>query len=541
MRVFTSVIALILLLVSTLFPYESSTSVYSSEDELDEALRLGEINYSQYLILQEIITHGVDSTNRHLLDEIPNLMFFLTDRRSLVTALEKEQALAFSKPIDKAGRPLGKFGYKYYQELKREERERYRISYYFYPTNHFEVAFRLHREYSGKERFVSRRIVYRNRQNRLQELTLGNFTRRLGLGTILGYRGKLLEFSNRIDEESFLFPDYGGYNGLYSRVKYDNVEAEVLASVNRDGHHTLVSAGGMFSLAKSPLKPGVIVSVSCLKNRKTDQRHFDFKYGLYSRYRYRQSYLSLEICAQDGEQSTWGGLVTEGRHRFGGAEIRYAGWVYTDEYIDLTSGSKSGNLRHADTLYKVDFAYSEKRSGQEGGMLKSIVLLAHDFEIINSILYAGRNKDTADIQFLSGLVRKLNQDCEIRFDYLNKTKKRVKEWYDQRTRIEARIRTGKFSVRSYIAYNTKSSRRDYVSFFVNLKYRSHKVGSLEIWSNLARFDLRYSAIDYWYIYIKNEQQLFSGVAIAMKLSHSYDRNPNGEHRTVILLELRAAL
>ncbi|TET93657.1 MAG: hypothetical protein E3J26_05955, partial [Candidatus Zixiibacteriota bacterium] len=218
MRALAAVIVLSLLSVSLSFSQEPSTSVYPSEDELLEALRLGEIDSSQYLILQEIIVHGIDSTNVHLLDEIPNLSFFLTDPKLLITSLEKEQKAGFFKPAPRTGRPTGTFGYKYYQELEQEGRAQYRSSGRFRFNDHFEAAYKLHREYTGRERFVSRRLVYKNRQGRLKELVLGNFSRRLGAGTIFGYRGKLLEFSDRIDEESFLFPDYGGYNGLYTRV-----------------------------------------------------------------------------------------------------------------------------------------------------------------------------------------------------------------------------------------------------------------------------------------------------------------------------------
>lgn len=541
MRALAAIIVLTLLSVSLSFSQEPSTSVYPSEDELLEALRLGEIDYSQYLVLQEIIVHGLDSTNAHLLDKVPNLSFFMITPKSLTTSLEKEQAAAFSRPGDKTGRPMGTFGYKYYQELEQEGRSRYRASYCIYPTDHLEVAFKLHREYSGRERFVSRSLRYRNRRGPLRELTLGNFSHRLGAGMIFGYRGKLLEFSDRLDEESFLFPDYGGCNGLYSRVKLEALKAEILASINRDGNHTLVSAGGMVSLVKSPFQPGLIVGVSHLKNRNTGEHLQDIKYGLASQYRYGDSYLSFETCAQAGERPSWGGFVAEGRHRFNEAEIRYAGWVYNDDYIDLTGGSKAGNLRQTDTLDRVDFPYSKKRSGQEGGMLKSIILLTPDIEMINSLLYAGRNRDTVDVQFLSGVVRKVNQGCEIRLDYLNKTKKRALDRVSQRMRLEGRIRTGNLSVRSYIAYSTESDRKDYVSVFVNLKYRPSKERSIEVWSNLARFDPRDAAIDYWYAYIESEQRIFSNVTTAMKLSHSYDRNPSGEHRTVILLEVRAAV
>lgn len=515
--------------------------MYPSEDELLEALRLGEIDFRQYLILQEVIVHGIDSADYHLLDEIPNLSFFLTNQKSMATSLEKEQAASFSKPADKTGRTEGTFGYQYYQELEQEGQARYRNSVLLHFRNHFEVAFKLHREFSGRERFVSRWLAYKNTTGRLKEVRLGSFSQRLGLGTIFGYRGKLLEFSDELDEESFLFPDYGGYNGVYSRLGFNRVEIEALSSVNRDANHALISAGGMVSLAKSPLRPGVIVGVSYLKNRNTGKRFHDINYGFSSRYRYYDSYLSFELCAQGGERSSWGGFVAEGRHHFGLAEIKYAGWVYDDNYLDLTGGSKAGNLHHTDTLDKVDLVYSDKRSGQEGGMLKSIVLLNKELEMVNSLMYAGRNRDTANFQFLSGLVKKLNQRIEIRLDYLNKTKKRVQDKIDRRTRIETRIRTGNMSARSYITHNTKSGRSDHVSLFLNFRYRSAKVGSVEIWSNLARFDLKDAVIDYWYAYVKSEQQVFSSLTAAVKMSHRYDRSSEQKHYTVVSLEVNTGL
>ncbi len=539
-------IALTLCLAAISFSLELSTTVYPSEDELLEALRLGEIDAAQYVILQEVIFRGVDSTNSHLLDEIPNLSFFLPDPKSLGTDLENEQASGFSKLPLKGSQRAGELRYQYHQEMGHEERARYRASGRIPLNNHFETAFKFHREFSGQERCVSRQLAYMNAKGNLNEVRLGSFSRRLGLGTIFGYRGKLLEFSDRLDEESFLFPDFGGYNGAYGRVKFNRLEIEVLSSINRDTNHTLASGGGMVSLKMSSFRPAVIIGWNRLKNRYTGHHLDDIKYGLNSLYRYRDGYLSFELCAQSGERSSWGGFITEGRHHFGLAEIKYAGWMYSDDYLDLTGGSKAGNLRHTATLDKVDFDYSDKRSGQEGGMLKSIVLLSEKLEMVNSLVHAGRCKDTSDFQFLSGLVKKLNRRLEVRLDYLNKAKRRIdagkrRDDVNQRTRLETRIKADNLSARSYIAYNTQSGRRDYVSFFVNLRYRSPKVGAIEVWSNLARFDLGKTIIDYWYMYLKSKQQVFGNLTATVKLSHRYDRSSTQRHRTVVSLEVNAGL
>ncbi|MFQ6007646.1 MAG: hypothetical protein ACE5K8_01715 [Candidatus Zixiibacteriota bacterium] len=545
MRTFGFAATLTLWLVSISLAQELSTEVFPSEDELLEALRLSEIDIYQFLILQEIILHGIDSASSHLLDEIPNLAFFVTQPQSPTTSLETEQTTPFAKPDVKIKTVGGTFRHQFYQELEQQEQSRYRTTCHLNFRNNLEAAFKLHREFSGRERFVSRRFSYHNDHGKLHKVTLGNFSARLGLGTVFGYRGKLLGFSDRIGKESLLFPDYGGYNGVFSQLNLNQVEVKMLSSVNRDSSHMLISTGGMVSWKAAPFEPAVIAGVNHLKNRSSGKNLNDFKYGLYSMYRYSTGYLSLEFSAQAGDRSSWGAVVAEGRHLFGLAEIKYAAWIYNDNYLDLSGGSKAGNLRHQITLDDVDLTFSDKRSGQEGGMLKSIVQLNEKLQWVNSLTYAGRNKDTLDFQFLSALINKINLSFEFRLDYLNKTKRRIstvqRDLMEQRTRLEARFKAGDLFARSYIAYNTENGRSDDVAFFLNVRYRLVHGGLVEIWSNLAHFDLEDTAIDYWYMYVRNEQPLFPGMTAAIKMSHRYDRNAGEKHYTVISLEVNTTL
>jgi hypothetical protein len=522
---------------------ELTTTVFPSEDELQEALRLGEITDEQFLILQEIIIHGLDSTNEHLLDEIPNLSYFLRDLKSLTTPLNEEQRASFSAPAEPSRR-WGRFKYRYYEELEQAGRSQYRASFRSQVAGRIEAAFKVHREYAGRERVVSRRITYRDRRAAVREVTVGNFTQQFGLGTVFGYRGKLLDYSHELGDESFLVPDYGGFNGVYARAAAGMWESRLLGSAVRDKDHGLVSAGVMVGLTKSAFRPSATIGVSRLKNRRTGVGLDDIKYALSALYRYQRSYASLEHCGQAGERPSWGALVLEGRHHFGGAEVKYAGWVYADDYIDLTGGSKAGNLRHSETLEAVGFEYSARRPGQEGGLVKSLAVLYDGVQIVSSLLYAGRNADTADVQFLTGLVKRLSADWEMRCDYTNKAKKRVyvgRDYtVDQRSRVELRFRTGDLSGRSYIAYNTRTGGGDFAAVFINLRYHSESLGVLEIWSNLGHLNLHGGTLDYWYGFVRSEQRLFKDVAIGMKLSHSF-RREGGGHRTVVLLELGAAL
>ncbi|MCK4373440.1 MAG: hypothetical protein KAW61_09840, partial [candidate division Zixibacteria bacterium] len=70
-------------------------------------------------------------------------------------------------------------------------------------------------------------------------------------------------------------------------------------------------------------------------------------------------------------------------------------------------------------------------------------------------------------------------------------------------------------------------------------YRTARAGRLQLWSNLARLDGRNGTVDYWYLFLRNEQALWDGMIMAVKMSRTYDRDAGESHRTTLSLEVRA--
>ena len=91
MRLAGLVICLIVFSVEVSAQQELSTYVYTSEEDLEEAFRNGEINFSQLIILQELIRFGIDSSSLYLLDEIPNLSHFLKSKELPQPELKENQ------------------------------------------------------------------------------------------------------------------------------------------------------------------------------------------------------------------------------------------------------------------------------------------------------------------------------------------------------------------------------------------------------------------------------------------------------------------
>jgi hypothetical protein len=519
---------------------ELSTEVFPSEDEIYQALRSGEITYQQYLILQEIAAHGLDSSSLHLLDEIPNLSFFQLDSNSLATALEQEQEVPFKdtdRPVSRSRAISGSVRHAYYRFAEEDGRSRYGTSAQVTVSDNLTADIKLRREYGGRERVTSRAISYKNRHSPVRSLIVGSYSSRLGMGTVLGYRGKILSYSGSLDSESFLFPDFGGYNGVSTLLSSSRVRLQALGSVVRDDDFRMSAAGGMIQLTGVAFSPGLLLAVSRLRNRATSQSVTDFKYGLNARYEYHGGYCGFEICAQAGERASPGAIVAEGRHRFRKAEIKYAGWSYAENYIDLTGGSKAGNLYHKTRLEKVDFEYTGKRSGQSGGLVKTVVNLTQSVELANSVLYVAFNADTTDIQWLAEISRKIG-GMSLSLNFLVKGRERVSlEAVRRQSRFVARFRTEKLYLRTHIGYISLSAERDCFSVFLNLKVRPNPYYRVELWSHILEIDHGAGRINYWHAFFRNSFSVTDGLNVAARFGHTYNRDALDAHQTIMSCEL----
>ncbi len=544
-RVFGGIL-IVLLAMNVCTAQELSTFVYPSEDELEEAFYLGEIDFIQLVTLQELIRSGIDSTELYLLDEIPNLSYFLQIGLFKRSELNTEQVEPFLEKLAAPGAFKGRINHNYSTRIEENGDSRYRTSGELSYQDWLKVAFRLHREYSGIERLVYRRLEFKPQNSPLRRVVLGNYTTRLGLGTIMGYRGKLLDFSDEINGESFLYPDYGGCNGIQLEFKGGKSGGELAYSQVRDSGHALSTFAGSFGIEYKSLKPAVIVAVSNLRNRVTDLSINDFKYGVNLESKYTNGYNRFEISAQSGEKNSFGAFVTEGRHLFNNAAINYSGWLYNDNYLDLAGGSKAASIRQTVEIDEVDFSYSDKRSGQEGGLLKTTIELSDKLELINSFIYAQRDNDNHNFELLSAIEKKIESNMLIRLDHVSRIKHRLETGQEnkdifRRSRIELRIINPLFYVRTYLAYQSKTDEDDYLSFFTSTKYKNERIGELSLWVNLGEINHHEGKIDYWFAYIENKNELFENIKTIAKLIHSFRKGEADEHTSTVSVGIEVTI
>jgi hypothetical protein len=408
-------------------------------------------------------------------------------------------------------------------------------------SGEWRTSFRVHREYSGNERLTARSLVYRSRTGLLRKLTVGNFTARMGMGSVIGYRGKLFDYSDRLNVESLTYPDYGGFNGVHAVASSGPFEWQGVGSYTRDDRHALWTVASSVFYRRGMFRPGLVLSMNRLTRRESVAKAEDFKAAINADYRYRNGYSSFELTGQTGQGRSSTAIVAEGRHRFEAAEIRYAVWAYGEAFLDLSGGSKAGNLSRKIELKDVDFSVTSRRSGQEGLLMKTVVVPSEGWTLTNSTVYSALNADTTRIELLASVGRDLSSSVSFRGDYLVRRKKTVGDngiRYDdhRRTRLEVRLKSSHLRVRSYIAYAENDSDEGYFSFFSSARLVTTLLGSIEVWSNLGR--IRKGVVEYWYFFVEHELDVSETVAMGTKLSNAYRYRGTSQNDPVLSLELR---
>jgi hypothetical protein len=128
------------------------------------------------------------------------------------------------------------------------------------------------------------------------------------------------------------------------------------------------------------------------------------------------------------------------------------------------------------------------------------------------------------LQFSSALIKEIGERNSLQLDYLWRHRARqtdvsADEYSRGRWRLEGRFNSGDIHVRSYIGYNTRSERRDYLSLFATMRLKLRPDGLVQLWSNLHRWSSE--GIEYWYSFVRGEQGLFDNVRASIKLAHTY--------------------
>lgn len=505
---------------------ELSSVVIPSEDEIYEAYLAGEIDYDQYLLLVEMAQNGLEPSLLYLPDMIPELA---SDEDSV------EQA-----SIRRRSRPRHSMKYGYYQRLQADERSRYRLKMRSQVDQDWELVFAIRKELSGRERFVGRSASFRSDSGLVRSAVFGTFTRKYGLGSVIGYRGKLLSYSPRLDDESVLFPDFGGFNGVALDMRSGTTSINTMGSYSRDDDHTVAVVAANVGTKLGRWSPEVTLAATRVGERYSAHSISDYKTGLTLEYSHKGGSVTSEYCLQSGTQDDATSVIIDLKQKFGSRTVNLTGWNYGDNYLNLTSGGKASTLSHTVEIEEIDLSFTDRRSGQRGlsGKISGELSKATRFAL--STLAGWRGTDSSVFQFQSQVTRMVSRRLKLGLEYLTKRiEKRPTDSLYHRIRASVQVSSGMFHVKTYLGETLPESGRDYFSWLADIKVRLGGQTQLQVWSNLSRVIA--GKIDYWNLFAKLEHRLSEVISVNTKLSDRYDPDADSRHLPAISFEVTGGI
>ncbi len=494
------------------------TVTYPSEDELELALDAGEISYDDFLILRELITVGLDSTNIYLLQQIsePGL--------NLLESVPEYPTTSNAAPRKGVG---GYVRHSYSKCFEDEGDVRYQTGIRCDLGEQVRVETKVRREFSGRERVLYRSMTL-DGDGVIKKVIAGNFSGRYGLGAAFGYRGKMLDYSPDIDAESALFPDYGGHNGVKVDVASGRWTANGAVSIHRDSTHRLTTTAANLQHGFGRLTAGLILLNNDLRNRISGSSHREQLMSIWSEYKSASFNQAVEFVGQYASHGALGALVTEGQYQSERLRVNLYGWWYASKFNDLSAGSRTGTSSRRMSLDDLEFDFYSRRSGQRGGRVKSAVDLAKDWEFATDIQSSRLNVDSVDVQWSAKLTRKRLGSTDVSLDYYQRIKRCVNDdpssLDKHRIQINAEYRRANILARQSIGYTNETELPARFSILSRLRIRIPSYGAVEFWSNVSQGLVSSGQIDTWYGFVRNQFVISTNLSADVKLGRYYRRS-----------------
>ena len=510
---------LVLFLVSAGHSAQNKTLQYilPSDDELLESYLIGEITYDEYLLLLDIITNNIHPGKVILSDDIPQNVL---EKYTVVTPEQD-----YSSEYDYE--PKFRFKHMYASYLEENARTKYQSN-FSYKNKNISSQVVLRRETSGRERFLNRSVTLNDVSTKLKEVRIGNFSKKFGLGLLMSYHGKNVSYSDEIDKESFLFPDYGGFNGLYTDWRYNQYRIQSISSLVRDEEFSFLTNGFSFGKSSREKEISIQTAVTTIKNRNITLSKSDFKSSLYLRKKFNRLHTKTEAAYGYYDNNSQLAVFHENRIRISDLQIDMEGWMYSDEYKDFSGAGRTSLLSEKVILPDIDYTYYSKRTHQEGMEISLSRKLKWRFSGKLTQLYAYKSKDSTELVTYAQLRNKLNMIVTLAYDFSYRQKERFSisegSYIKRIHQITAKFNRYKTATRVALQHESKTGEEPYVGGIFEFRYKPYNFGLTQFWCNFGRYNLTTKRIDYIYMFVRNIFDITKYVKIDIKLSHRYQRD-----------------
>lgn len=374
----------ILLLVpfSLTFSQSISSQLYENEEDLEEGLLSGNLTYTEYLELLDLLHEGVGSSSPQkdrllfLPDFTQSEMEQLTD--SSGTKLSPEGTVPIYSTAGSFFLP--KILSQAKGRISLQSRQRFDQDYsYDFVLTKFQVEkkflfqFELQREGTSDPQVKKRSIEILN-LGYVKRIILGSFDEKICLGLNIGYH-PLLKAEDEYNQSSFLYPISGRFNGVLIQSDFGFFQPELILSKNKKGALSQELWALNLSASFKNLNFGILRSEGRLKNVSS---FYDRNLSFYLKGTKGKLGLSSEYSILNSGASGWASVLI---FRDDPALVELSGWSYSKDYVHLFGAGPSNPDYILSEIGEVEYEYPSREKGEKGVMLKSNYRLSSRYSL----------------------------------------------------------------------------------------------------------------------------------------------------------------
>lgn len=513
-------------LVAAVVANEIASVVVPDPEEIAEAFENGFLDYEDYRALLEISTEGCLSREDTLfLLQFPDLLTGYTTNTEFNQDDLSLGASSPAKPTVSVSRTHGLL-LRHDQKLttQMQSRQLGRIHAARGPCRYYgEWQWESDGVMHPGRRFIEYRFVHAD--DTAARLTIGSFNDRFGMGLLYGYHGQLFRKAAVGDGlEGFLFPRYGGSNGLRLTLGSGNKKPVIIYDTDRNEEFVkhFIGAAVPVSIGSQPVK--VSAAYGLLRARgshaSVEAAYLSGTGGVKSNTTAAQ--YELATAVRDGTMTT--ALAGEGRVKRGKGTVTVSAWRYGDGYPAWFSGGPSSRRSRTSTVDEITLSWSDRYGGETGGAIRVKQEMTGRVSLHTTFGYAWRGESDYRAEALMGITGKVTAryrvklDCFWRRDNLYSGERGQRRIQMELVRQQATMRT-----RIVVGHRLdQSNNRDDFLFFAEQKI-SGRYGTMTMTGKLDRFqpdDIKTQAV---YLTVGHQAAVSGRLGSAVKYSYRYHR------------------
>ena len=505
---------------------EIPSVVVPDPEEIAEAFENGFLDYEDYRALLEISTDGCLSREDTLfLLQFPDLLTGYTTNPEFNRDEQVSGPSPLAKPTVSVSRARGVL-FRHDQKLSAETESRQLVR-----IHAVQDACRYYGEWQWNSdgvmhpgrRFLEYRFAHVN--DTAARLTIGSFNDRFGMGLIYGYHGQLFSKAD-VGEglEGFLFPRYGGSNGVRVTLGPGKEKPVIIYDTDRNEEFAkqFIGAAVPVSIGGQPVT--ISAAYGLLRSRGSHASSEAAYLSGTGEVRSNKTAAKYELAAAVSDGTMTAALAGEGRVKRGRGTVTVSAWRYGDGYPAWFSGGPSSRRSRRATVDEIGLSWSDRYGGETGGAIRVKQEMTDRVSLHTTFGYAWRGENDNRAEALIGITGKVADRYRVKLDcFWRRDSLYSGERGQRRIQMELVRQQGAMRTRFAVGHRLdRSNDRDDFLLYAEQKV-SGRYGTLTVTGKFDRFrpdDIKTQAV---YLTVGHQAAVNRRLGSVVKYSYRYRR------------------